>query len=191
MPQEYFQDQTFHKIDFQDHDVRGNEYDKCIFDGCNLSRINLSDSKFIDCTFKNCDLSLAILSRTSMQEVFFGHCKLMGINFTAINSFGLSLSFDNCQLQHSVFRALKLKGVQFKSCQLQEVDFSTTDLSSSVFDDCNLERTLFQQSNLEKANLLTSFNYTIDPENNRLKKAKFSIWGLEGLLRKYDITVSK
>jgi len=42
---------------------------------------------------------------------------------------------------------------------------------------------------LEKVNFLTSYNYSIDPENNRLKKAKFSMNGLAGLLGKYDIEI--
>ena len=45
------------------------------------------------------------------------------------------------------------------------------------------------QTILEKADFRTAKNYSIDPEQNRLKKAKFSLSGVVGLLRKYDIVV--
>ncbi|MEI6884575.1 MAG: hypothetical protein WCO02_08810 [Bacteroidota bacterium] len=35
----------------------------------------------------------------------------------------------------------------------------------------------------------SSFNYSIDPGMNRMKKAKFSLAGLVGLLDQYDIEV--
>jgi hypothetical protein len=35
----------------------------------------------------------------------------------------------------------------------------------------------------------TSFNYSIDLERNRIKKAQFSITGIAGLLDKYDIDI--
>jgi hypothetical protein len=42
---------------------------------------------------------------------------------------------------------------------------------------------------LEKADFRTAFNYSINPETNRIKKAKFSKEGLNGLLDKYDIEI--
>jgi hypothetical protein len=35
----------------------------------------------------------------------------------------------------------------------------------------------------------TAYNYTIDPEFNPMKKAKFSTQGIPGLLQKYDIKI--
>jgi hypothetical protein len=42
---------------------------------------------------------------------------------------------------------------------------------------------------LEKADFRTSYNYSINPEVNRIKKAKFSTAGIAGLLCKYDIEI--
>jgi uncharacterized protein YjbI with pentapeptide repeats len=72
---------------------------------------------------------------------------------------------------------------------LQEVDFTDCDLSEAVFERCDLERTQFINTNLEKADLRGSWNYSIDPEVNRIKKAKFSLPGITGLLDKYDIMI--
>jgi len=49
----------------------------------------------------------------------------------------------------------------------------------------------FDKTMLEKADFRTAYNYSIDPDNNRIKKAKFSQSGLGGLLHKYDIVISQ
>jgi hypothetical protein len=42
---------------------------------------------------------------------------------------------------------------------------------------------------LEKADFRSAFNFSIDPEMNRMKKAKFSRTGVFGLLHKYNIEI--
>jgi uncharacterized protein YjbI with pentapeptide repeats len=62
-------------------------------------------------------------------------------------------------------------------------------MSGALFENCDLERATFEKTILEKADMSTSFNYSIDPERNMIKKAKFSRNGLAGLLEKYDIEI--
>ena len=82
-----------------------------------------------------------------------------------------------------------MKKTNFINCSLKEVDFSEVDLTLSVFQYCDLSNSTFNQTNLNKADFRTSVNYVIDPDNNRIKKAKFSLQGLPGLLAQYDIIV--
>ena len=77
----------------------------------------------------------------------------------------------------------------FTNCNLQEADFTDADLSGSIFDNCDLQRTVFYNTNLEKADFTTSYNYSFDPERNRIKKARFSRPGVTGLLDKYNIEI--
>jgi uncharacterized protein YjbI with pentapeptide repeats len=63
-------------------------------------------------------------------------------------------------------------------------------LSQATFNNCDLSRAVFEHSNLEKADLRNAHGYIIDPSINRIKKAKFSMTGVMGLLVKYDIEVS-
>jgi uncharacterized protein YjbI with pentapeptide repeats len=114
---------------------------------------------------------------------------MLGMLFTNCNEFGLSFSFENCLLNHCSFYQRKIKKTLFRNSQLQETDFSECDLSGSLFDRCDLARATFEHSLLEKADLRTSFNYSIDPETNRICKAKFSLQGVPGLLYKYDIEI--
>ena len=82
-----------------------------------------------------------------------------------------------------------IKKTTFKNSQLQEVDFTESELSYSVFDYCDLTRATFYNTNIEKADFRTSNNYSIDPENNQIKKARFSLPAAAGLLDKYDIEI--
>ena len=84
---------------------------------------------------------------------------------------------------------MKLKKTVYSKSQLVEADFAEADLTAAVFDRCDLERAVFDQTTLEKADFRTAFNYTIDPDANRIRKARFSLHGLPGLLSRYDIEI--
>lgn len=114
---------------------------------------------------------------------------MLGLRLDTCAEFGLSFTFDTCQLQHASFYGLKLKKTKFSNSQLQEADFAEADLCGAVFEHCNLAQAVFDHSLLEKADFRTAYHYTINPETNRIKQAKFSIQGLAGLLSKYDITI--
>jgi fluoroquinolone resistance protein len=114
---------------------------------------------------------------------------LLGLRFENCNEFLFAAGFENCILNFASFYKMGLKNANFKDCKLQEVDFSECNLSGAVFDNCDLTRAAFEHTNLEKADFRTAFNYSIDLELNRTKKAKFSIPGIVGLLDKYEIEI--
>jgi len=105
------------------------------------------------------------------------------------NNFGFSFSFENCQLDYASFYKLKIKKTVFSKSQFKEADFTECDLNHAVFDDCNLLLARFDHNNLEWADFRTSYNFLIDPGINRVKKAKFSLSGIAGLLEKFDIVI--
>lgn len=119
----------------------------------------------------------------------FKDCKMLGLQIENCNEFGLSFQFDSCNLNHSSFFQKKLKNTVFKNSQLQEVDFTECDLSASIFDTCDLMSAKFENTNLEKTDFRKAFNYSINPDKNRIKKAKFSVMGISGLLDNYDIVI--
>lgn len=62
-------------------------------------------------------------------------------------------------------------------------------MSASVFDDCDLLNALFINTDLRTADFRTAYNFNIDPENNRMKGAKFNLNSVSGLLSKYQIKI--
>lgn len=85
---------------------------------------------------------------------------------------------------HASFFITKIKNTLFENCQLLE-----TDLTGSLFDNCDLTGATFANTNLEKTDFSTAFNYSIDPDNNRIKKAKFALPAVLALLNKHDIVI--
>lgn len=167
------------------------DYEQCVFKGIDCSGATLSDYKFIDCSFQDCNLSMANISRAAIREVKFIDCKLLGLRFDTCNQFGLAFSFEGCQLNHASFFKTKIKKTIFRNTQLQETDFTEADLSGALFDNCNLLQAAFENTMLEKADMRTSFDYSINPETNRIKGARFNVHGIAGLLDKYGIIIEQ
>lgn len=184
-----FEHKIFEKINYTESLMNKGEYENCKFINCIFFRSDLSSIIFRDCEFNDCDFSLAKMKNTVLNDVKFLNCKLLGLQFNECNNFLLSVYFENCQLKLSLFYKLKLKKTKFKNCNLQEVDFSEADLTSSIFENCDLQRATFNNTNIEKVDFRSSYNYSIDPEINRMKKARFSRMGIAGLLDKYNIEI--
>lgn len=189
MEQIYIEDKTFDGTDFMKETLVQAQYDNCTFINCNFSDSNLSDLIFLECTFTGCNLGMAKLVKTSLKTVKFKDCKLLGLRFDTCNEFLFAVSFDNCLLNLSCFYKRKLRKTIFKNTSLHEVDFTEADLSGAVFTNCDMAGAIFENTILEKADLRTSINYSINPELNKISKSKFSKDGIAGLLDKYDIEI--
>jgi uncharacterized protein YjbI with pentapeptide repeats len=189
MEENYTADKLFDKIDFTAAPLNNGTYENCSFTGCDFSGSCLTECQFIDCQFKNCNLTLADLSMTTLNNVDFINCKMIGLRFDTCNQFALSINFDSCSLNDSSFYRIKLKKPVFRNCKLNNTDLTECDLSGSVFDKCDFSGAMFDRTIIENSDLRTSYNYIIDPENNRIKKARFSRQNIAGLLSKYEIQI--
>lgn len=185
----FIEDTKFDKKDFSQENLKAGEYQNCEFNVCNLSNTNLSGFNFIDCRFINCNLSLINCTKTTLNTCSFLNCKLLGVRFDTCNKFLMSVKFENCLLNLSSFFQLNLKKTIFQNSSLHEVDFTETDLTQAKFTQCDLAYAIFDNTNLEAADLSTATNYTIDIEKNNIKKAKFALTEIGGLLTKYNITI--
>ena len=180
-------------FDKEDFRVRtaARSYEDCLFTGCLFSSADLRDCEFTDCRFERCDLSMALLKNTSMRTVRFHECKLLGTSFENCNQILFSPDFERCLLDYASFRRAKLRKRLFCGCSLRQADFSAADLSGAGFADCELDGATFDRTVLEKTDFSPARNYSIDPETNRIRRARFSIGGLPGLLGRYDIDISE
>lgn len=189
MQTELIENRVFERVSLTENPLLKGVYEECRFIKCYGNRGDLSGITFRNCLFENCDLSLATVRSSLLQDVQFRGCKLLGVQFTECKGFLLQLDFEECMLKLALFSQLKLKNTRFKNCDLQEADFTEADLTGAIFEACDLLRTTFLKSNLEHADLRSAFNYSIDPETNRLKKARFLLSQVIGLLDRYDIII--
>lgn len=185
----YTSDQEFNKIDYTTNPLPKGDYEQCQFVNCNLNAVDLNDFNFIQCEFIDCDLSLTQINGTSFQDVIFMDCKMIGFTLETCNKFGLKVKFSNCILNDSSFYELQLPKIHFKNCALENVDFAYADLSQAYFENCNLKGAIFDQTNLEKANFITAENFSINPNQNKIKSAKFSKENCLGLLHTFQIKI--
>lgn len=184
----FLQDQSFNNKDFTSSST-ATEYEACEFTHCNFSKADLSHFRFVDCSFTDCDWSNARLAKTTLNDVKFTGCKLLGLSFHDCNDGLFTVSFNRCNLSFSSFHGRTMKKTNFKACLLHEADFTEAVLTGSAFDGCDLGRAVFENTVLEKVDFRTAYNYSIDPEKNKLKKARFSNANLAGLLAKYDLDI--
>jgi len=181
-----FYQQVFEKAE----EVLQGSYEECVFRNCDFSGRNLNGSAFENCEFHSCNLSNVQVRNSSFQQVDFADCKLLGIQFHMADPFSFEVYFSRSQLDFSSFYRCSLKNSKFAKCSLTGVDFTETGLQGVVLEECDLKNAVFQNSNLEKTDFRTSFNFTIHPEHNKIKKAKFSLSGIGGLLSVYGIEIS-
>jgi len=182
-------DKTYDKVIFFGERLNNREFDGCVFRNCDFSGTTFMECVFLDCEFIDCNLAMAKLPASSLKTVSFRDCKLLGIRFDECDDFLFSVNFIDCSLDYSWFSRKKMPKTQFVNSSLRGVNFENTDLTASVFDNCNLEEAVFDASNLTGADLTTAYHFKIDPESNVVKKAKFSVAGIPGLLEKYDIKI--
>ena len=189
MSNSYFEEQVYEGLDYTAQPLPKGDYEICTFINCNLSNCDLSNTRFTECEFKGCNLSNAKMIKTTLNDVVFRECKIMGINFEHCDTYLFAVAFHHCVLNYSSFYKRLLKKTSFVHCTIHEADFTDSDLNQSSFDHCDLAKTRFENTNLEKVDFRTAFNYTIDPELNKIKKAQFSLPAIIGLLDKYDIVI--
>ncbi|GGW49822.1 pentapeptide repeat-containing protein [Arenibacter certesii] len=182
-------DETYKGKDYTLNKLAKGEYENCVFDSCYFSEADLTNISFMECTFLDCDLSNVNLTNTAIKECNFEKCKMLGVRFDHCNPFLLSFKFTGCTLNLSSFYNLTLKNIVFEDCSLHQADFTESNLSNAKFDNCDLRGAIFESAILLKTDFRTAINFSIDPENNKLKKAKFSKEGALGLLLKYDIDI--
>ncbi|KAB1064907.1 pentapeptide repeat-containing protein [Salibacter halophilus] len=187
----YIEGEVFEGTDFSNQFLEKAEYEFCTFTNCNFSHTDLSGSKFIECSFTDCNFSNAVLKNASFQDLTFSKCKMLGLHFEDCNKFGFAADLENCQLDHSSFFKMNLSQSTFRNCRLHGSDFTEAELTKTVLTNSDLLNAVFDHTNLELADLRESVNYSIDPEQNKLNGAVFSLSQVGGLLEKYQIKIEQ
>lgn len=167
----------------------GYSFNECTFENCDFSESVLRNTRFCVCNFVNCNLSLIKLDGCRFQDIRFVDCKIVGAEFFKCDRTFFSVNFKNCILQYCNFSDLNMKHTSFSGSKLREGYFTNTILIGANFSDVDLTGTIFHNCDLCKADFSKAIQYNIDPQTNKIKKAKFSLPEAVGLLRAFDITI--
>jgi uncharacterized protein YjbI with pentapeptide repeats len=190
---EYF-DHVFNKLHLESSEILNGVFTDCIFDKCSFVASVFNNCRFTNCTFKECDLSLIQISGSSFPSTNFEQSKIIGVDWTradwSSSGFSSFKGFCDCIISHSTFIGLDLKGIQINNCVANDVDFRDANLSKVDFTGTDLARCIFGNTNLSAADLSQARNYDIDPGNNHIKGAKFSLPEAMALLYSMDIILN-
>jgi uncharacterized protein YjbI with pentapeptide repeats len=187
----YYVNQVFEKVPLPPKGLLETQFDECTFINCDFTETDFSQCDFIKCTFDGCNLSMVKFGPIGFDKVQFTNCKMIGVDFSNTKDFLFAVDFTNCILDYAAFMKKKNRKSHFNNCSLKGTDFSEADLTSAVFERCDLSAAVFMRSILNSANFTSAIKFTIDPEKNLLRKAKFSADGLAGLLTNYGIVVEE
>jgi fluoroquinolone resistance protein len=183
------EDREWEDLDWKTDAPFPGTYDACKFMRCDLAMSKLTGYHFTDCQFIDCDFSNADLRGVVFNDCAFIGCKLTGLHFEDCHTIPFGVRFNGCILTLASFSKMMLRKTVFEDCRLTETDFSGADLRDAVFTGSDLDRAIFSGCNLEKADFRKVINCTINPAQNRMRKAKFSLAGLPGLLSSFGLDI--
>lgn len=190
----HYEDQNFIGLHQDNIPILSSEFFDCTFTNCSFVETIFRKCRFINCVFQGCDLSLVKVPESIFSSFRFEDSKIIGVDWTQadwpIAGLGKPPSFIRSILDHCTFIGLNLKGIQVIDCVALDVDFRESDISGADFTGTDLSDSLFNYTNLSKADLRQACNYNIDPGQNVLKGAKFSLPEAMSLLYNMDIILA-
>jgi uncharacterized protein YjbI with pentapeptide repeats len=145
----------------------------------------------VNCTFRECDLSLVEVPGSQFATVRLEGSKAIGVDWTRADwttgKLAHPLAFARCALNHSTFIGLDLPSLELIDCVAVDVDFREAVLTGANLAGTDLTDSLFVHTNLSGADLSRARNYRIDPGQNTVQGAKFSLPEAISLLYALDI----
>lgn len=189
-----YHEEAFELIELKEKTIESKRFEACTFKKCQFTEAEFRQCEFVDCEFIHCNLSMAKFINTGFNEAVFENCKLIGIDWTKVKwpfvKLACPVKFYQCDLSFSNFFEINLVDAVFEECKVHEVDFRGAELNGASLCYNDFYKSIFQHCNLSKSDFTGSTNYLINPEENKITKAKFSFPEVMDLLRHLDITIS-
>lgn len=151
---------------FPAHPREDEEFSRLVFTDIGLANREFARCRFVECSFVDADLSGA-----QFDSCTFSACNLSNPRI------------DKARFIDIDFSLCKLAGLAFYRCSQGVFDLR---FSGSTFMD-----TLFHGCDLQKASFLGSHGYSIDPRNNKVRKARFSLPEVLSLLEGFEIVIAE
>lgn len=184
-------DVVFTDLDLGDTSLADKTFRDCRFVKVKLAEASLAGCTFEDCEFEDCDLTMAKVGGAAFRGVVFRRSKLMGVDWSDVRGIAFVVSFEECNLSHATFADRKMPETVFRECRAHEASFAGVDLSKCVFTGTDLRGARFIDTILVEADLSEAVHYDISPQQNRLRKTKFSQEAALALAAQLGVVVPK
>jgi fluoroquinolone resistance protein len=186
-------DQVFREVRLQHTELACSEFYDCVFFRGSFAESVFRHCRFVNSVFRECDLSLIKVPESRFTSSRFENSKVIGVNWTEAEwpEAGLAnpVGFFKCAIGHSTFLGLSLQSLQIRDCIATDVDFREADLSGADFGGTDLSNSIFGKTNLCQTDFSRARNYGIDPGQNVLKQARFSLPEAMSLLHSMGIVL--
>jgi fluoroquinolone resistance protein len=171
--------------------IKSISFYNCTFKSCDFSETIFKSCKFNDCKFEKCNLSLIKVPDCSFSDIIFNKSKIIGVNWSEARwqkmMMRCSLQFQECNINHTTFIGLQLKGILIRNSTAKDVDFRESDLSNADFQFTDLDGSVFLNTNLTNADFCHATNYSIQIAANNTKNARFMLPEAMSLLYCLDV----
>lgn len=183
-----YRDLTFSNLTWEDRDLGKARFDSCVFEHCVFNGGQWKLCRFEQCRFQDCRLLNFKLGGSRFVDVQFTRCKLAGINFGQLDtSLMFSAALEDCKLLSCTFPRLdlskcRLSGNEWDDCYFDEANLRGLNFSGAAFGGSR-----FTRCSLEESNFCDASDFVLDPRENRLRGAKFSVGSALELLGVFGI----
>lgn len=174
-----YEEKTFEGLTLSQETVCGMAFSDCTFVRCSFSGVRFQQCAFRDCAFFRCKIINPEPERTQAKHLRFEGCSLAGVrweDFAVPGGFAGPLDqLSGCELKYNSFFQLRLDGFDFSGQAVMETVFDGCSLAQSSFRGCTLAGTLFTACDLRGADFRDAGGYCIDPRQNKLAEARFTL----------------
>lgn len=187
--QDLFEDEVFADLDLLKADLSGKDFVRCTFDKMVLRESIWKGARLEDCVFQRCDLVRMQPSGMSAQGIAFANCRMMGVIWAQMGV-ATAMGFEACNLQYSSFVEVNLTGARFKSCRVLEANFVECRLVDVDFADSDMSGSRFEHCDLRNAQGAEAVGLFVDPSNNKVKDLRIGLATATLLATSFGMTVA-
>ena len=164
-----------HSYELRHRVLRGVTFEDATLQRCTFRGVTFVDCAFVDCRLEDCVLEECALGGSSLSQVRFERCRMLGLNFAAASQLMLSVQFADCQLDYAGFSGMALRKTAFRDCRLRGTDFQSAVLDQATFDGSDLTGALFNHASLKKTDLCNTQGFGLDPALVKLGDTKVDL----------------
>ena len=169
-----FEDQVFSDLDLNGADLSGKDFVRCTFRKLLLQETRWPQTRLEDCVFDGCDLTRMQPKKLALRGVEFIGCRLTGVDWTDVAA-NPAVAFEGCNLQYASFVSVNLTGARLVRCRAIEVNFIEARLTGADFSGSDLSGSKFEHCDLRQADFRETTGLFLDPANNRVKGARINL----------------
>ena len=173
-----WEDEYFDRISLEEDCLENQVFRECEFHNCQFLSSRIHRCLFRSCAFQNCVFAGVEWKFTSMVDGIFKDSICVGIDWSLLKTKTRGnepvYEAQNTFFKYCSFYQMGLKRFHFETCRFQESYFEECSMQECHLENISFDKTQFRGCDLRKADFRGAVGYVIDPQQNKLREARFS-----------------